>query len=117
MQNVDCRMEEVEMPTTGGLGTAVTKVTIVPEVPLLVFGFLDGTDSLAPARSALAGFWLRSDSFRCLPGGSSHRIHKICNVIAGWWRTPELLKMDSFKLHLRGSNWLWPALHGMGRLI
>src|SRR5262249_54522833 len=34
--------------------------------------------SLAPARSALAGFWLRPDSFRHLPGGSSH---KICNVI------------------------------------
>jgi hypothetical protein len=35
-------------------------------------------DSLAPARSALAGFWLRPDSFRRLPGGSSH---KICDVI------------------------------------
>src|SRR5579871_675378 len=35
-------------------------------------------DSLAPARSALAGFWLRPDSFRRLPGDSSH---KICNVI------------------------------------
>jgi hypothetical protein len=31
-------------------------------------------DSLAPARSALAGFWLRPDSFRRLPGGSSHKI-------------------------------------------
>jgi hypothetical protein len=37
--------------------TKVTKVTIM--------------DSLAPARSALAGFWLRPDSFRRFPSGSS----------------------------------------------
>jgi len=50
---------------TSGFGQAIykmrsqefTKVTIV--------------DSLAPARSVLAGFWLRPDSFRRLPGGSS----------------------------------------------
>jgi hypothetical protein len=37
----------------------------------------DRMDSLAPARSALAGLWLRPHSFRRFPRGSSH---KICNV-------------------------------------
>ena len=35
---------------------------------------LERVAPLAAARSALAGFWLR-------PGGSIHKIHKICNVI------------------------------------
>jgi hypothetical protein len=43
-----------------GRCTKVTKVTIV--------------DSLAPARSALAGLWLRPNSFRRLPGGSSPEV-------------------------------------------
>src|SRR5579862_898444 len=37
---------------------------------------IGGMDSFAPARSALAGLWLRPHSFRC--DGSSH---KICSVI------------------------------------
>ena len=40
-------------------------------------GFL--VDSLAPARSALAGLWLRPNSFRRFPNGSSH-------VSSGVWR-------------------------------
>ena len=43
-------------------------------------------DSLAPARSALAGLWLRPHSFHRLPSGSSHMICSVISVVVAKWK-------------------------------
>jgi hypothetical protein len=76
----------VEANNTGGIGSAwiargdrssvgafegrqvgTTRLAVIGPFPLS-FSLVD---SLAPARSALAGLWLRPDSFRRFPSGSS----------------------------------------------